>query len=66
MLAAGWGDAEKVERLLNRGANIEAKDNVGQTPLMIAAVWGDAETVTLLLDHEADIEAKNNEGHGLR
>ena len=62
MLAAKSGNTETVERLLNRGANIEANDNAGQTPLMIAAMWGDAEQVERLLNRGANIEAKDNAG----
>jgi ankyrin repeat protein len=47
--------------LLDHGANIEAKDNGGWTPLMHAARNRGSVTVKILLDHGANIEAKNNE-----
>ena len=60
--AAEYGNTETVELLIERGANIEATDIWGQTPLMIAALSGNTETVELLLDRGANIEAKDNMG----
>lgn len=49
--------------LLNRGANVDAKDNdSGRTPLSYAAANGREAVVRLLLDRGADIEAKANSG----
>eukprot|EP01035_Chromulina_nebulosa_P069312 gene69312-biopygen15067 len=60
--AAGYGHAVTVTLLLDRGADIEAKDENGWTALHDAAGNGHAATVTLLLDRGADIEAKNEDG----
>ena len=51
--AAKEGNTEEVELLLDRGANIEAKDIDGHTPLLLAAKWGKTETVELLLNRGA-------------
>ena len=60
---AGYGNTAAVLSLLQRGANIEAKDNfIGNTPLIEAAGDGNADTVKLLLDKGANIEAKNKSG----
>jgi uncharacterized protein len=56
-LAAVRGYLTMVEILLDFGADIEATDDLGQTPLICAARSGRTEVVSLLLDRGADIEA---------
>ncbi|KAK4444397.1 hypothetical protein QBC34DRAFT_385242 [Podospora aff. communis PSN243] len=46
-----------VELLLSHGANTDAFDLLGQTPLSIAALWGDSSTVELLILHGANTQA---------
>jgi ankyrin repeat protein len=58
--AAGKGDTATVQSLLQQGANIEARDNYGETALMEAAGRGHTDTAILLLDKGANIEAKDN------
>ncbi|RYP75956.1 hypothetical protein DL771_002028 [Monosporascus sp. 5C6A] len=48
--------------LLDRGADIEAKNNIGYTPLLGAAFEGYETVVKLLLDRGADIEAEDKSG----
>ena len=48
--------------LLNQGADVNAKSNIGWTPLYIAAWHNAPETAKILLKHGADINAKNNFG----
>jgi len=59
-----WEDTYKqgvvVRLLLEKGANIEARDNTGRTALHWAAERGREEVVQLLLDKGADIEAEDN------
>jgi len=49
--------------LLERGANPNARDNSGNTALMVAAGHDDVDMVTLLLKHGAYTYLKNDEGH---
>ena len=61
-LAAFFGIKAIVQLLLEKGAEIEAKDNYGRTPLSWAAENGHEATVKLLLEKGAEIEAKDNYG----
>lgn len=57
--AAGLsGSPSAVKALLDAGANIDARGNVGQTPLHVAAMASDSPAVIeALVDAGADIEA---------
>ena len=48
--------------LLENGANINDRDTIDQTPLIIAAFNGCTDIVRMLLDAGADIEHKNDQG----
>jgi uncharacterized protein len=54
--AARQGDLEKVKSLLAAGANIDAKNKYGITPLFYAAWSGHAAIVQLLIEKGANIE----------
>ena len=61
--AAAQGDASSVALLLDRGADIEASNDIGWTPLHLAAAHNAEPAVAaLLLDRGADIEARDNDG----
>jgi ankyrin repeat protein len=51
-----------IELLLKHGADINAKDANGNTPLHLAAEWGDPEIVSALLARGADARAVNLAG----
>jgi 26S proteasome non-ATPase regulatory subunit 10 len=53
--AASIGNAELVEVLLTRGADVNAKNNGGRTALHYAASKGRLEIAQLLLTHGAKI-----------
>ncbi|WP_353272555.1 ankyrin repeat domain-containing protein [Wolbachia endosymbiont (group A) of Urophora cardui] len=48
--------------ILNRNADIEARTNVGETPLHIANAYGQLKIIELLIDKGASLEAKTNDG----
>jgi len=47
--------------LIDKGAQLEAKDIDGNTPLHWAARQGHVEIVRLLCDQRADVEARDND-----
>ncbi|KZL84696.1 ankyrin repeat protein [Colletotrichum incanum] len=51
-----------VSFLIEKGADIEAKDEDGRTPLAVACKFGHDTTVRLLIERGADIETKDNNG----
>lgn len=64
--AAENGNVEKIKLLLENGADVNAKDDKGWTPLMMASrhsnTSSNIETVNLLLQNGADVNAKQNTG----
>jgi uncharacterized protein len=46
--------------LLNRGAQVDAADGEGVTPLVLAAYRGQIDVVKLLLEHGALVNAREN------
>lgn len=53
-------DTENLERLIRAGANINARDENGNTPLMIAADRGRPVAAVLLIEAGADVNAHNS------
>ena len=59
------GDIVKVQDILNRGADINAKDEFGRSALIVASQEGKLEVVQLLIDKRVDVNTKgvkDNEG----
>ena len=55
-------DVSKVNEAIEAGANLNAKDSAGWTPLMLAAWNGYRETVQALIDDGADVNALSTAG----
>ncbi|KAM0204555.1 hypothetical protein ACHAPA_002000 [Fusarium lateritium] len=62
LAAAKHGREDTLQLLLNKGMEIEARDESGCTPLMLAVERGHAGMVQLLLERGADIESKDHRG----
>ncbi|MEK7858893.1 MAG: ankyrin repeat domain-containing protein [Elusimicrobiota bacterium] len=60
--AAGYGKPEEVKSLLDRGADVNGKDQYGATALMRAASGGRGDVAKLLLDRGARVEEKDAYG----
>lgn len=58
-----WGCSDRTRVLLDRGANLEAKDNHGKTALHYAALLSKLEQLECLLNRGANLEAKDNDGN---
>ncbi len=60
---AGWtGQHEAIVLLIDNGADVNARNADGSTPIHGAAFFGHPESVRVLIEHGADIDAKNKKG----
>ena len=60
--ASGKGDKDLCELLIDRGADVNDKNEYGDTPLHEASYWGYKDVCALLIERGADVNAKNNSG----
>jgi ankyrin repeat protein len=56
------GDVRQIRAALDTGASINARDEHGNTPLMLAAVYSDVASMKLLLERGAQVNVTNAEG----
>ena len=61
--AAKDGNLAEVERLIEKGTNVNAKDNDGNTPLYFAANNSHLAVAAKLLEHGTDVNAKDDGGN---
>jgi ankyrin repeat protein len=62
--ACAAGEFDRVERLLEGGAAVNACSDDGWTPLHLAAFFGHAKIAELLLAHDADVTARSRNSNG--
>lgn len=62
-IAAMSNDTAKVQKLLDKGTDVNEKRSDGATPLLVASKAGAVEMVRLLLEKGADPGVKNREGN---
>ncbi len=60
--ASNSGCQESVNQLIDKGANIEARTNINETPLHLAAKTNNIDVLKLLIEKQAQIEAKTDKG----
>ncbi len=60
--AVGYGNTKDVRRHLNEGADVNKKNEQGQTPLHIAARNGSKNVAEVLIERGGEVDAKDNEG----
>ena len=60
--ACKYGDLDKVKKLIDKGANVNAKNEYGWTPLHIAAWKGHPKVVKLLIKAGAKVNATKDDG----
>lgn len=58
LAAVKAGNADAVKALLDKGADVTAKDESGATALILAVKKGDINLVRILISKDADIKSK--------
>jgi len=61
--AAGWDDTFYMDELVKKGADVNGKNENGETALMIAGANNLPGTINFLLSRDANVNAKDNRGN---
>lgn len=61
--AAMFGDLDRVQKLLEKGADVNMTDTYGALPLIIATQNGHIKAIRLLRDHGANVNAHGRNGN---
>ena len=61
MIAASYGDVSLVRELINRGADVNFKNERGETALMEAGETGNIDIIRLLIDSGANVNEKSKQ-----
>ncbi|HVX01418.1 MAG TPA: ankyrin repeat domain-containing protein, partial [Candidatus Babeliaceae bacterium] len=59
--ASEQGDLKALKSALDAGADVNAKNNINTTPLLLAALNGKLEVVKELIEHGANVNAKDSD-----
>jgi ankyrin repeat protein len=62
--ACAAGEFDRVERLIDQGAAVNAYSDDGWTPIHLAAFFGHPKIAELLLAHAADVTARSRNANG--
>ena len=57
------GNLQELQQLISEGANVNEKNNYGNTPLHYACIHNHLEIVKELIIHNANVNEKNNNGY---
>jgi uncharacterized protein len=60
--AAETGDLARLETLLQKRVDLDSRDSLGRTALMLATLHGQIDTAVALLGHGADPNAADSRG----